>query len=47
VLEVEYVDNGSAPFAAACRARGHRISIVLRDRDLVAKGEPGYAYRAC
>ncbi|MGZ4612073.1 MAG: endo alpha-1,4 polygalactosaminidase [Kineosporiaceae bacterium] len=47
VLEVEYTDDGAAAFTAACRARGRHISVVLRVRDLVAQGEPGYAYRAC
>jgi len=47
VLEVEYTDNGTGAFAAACRARAGRISILLRDRDLVPRGAPGYAYRAC
>ncbi|HWC33855.1 MAG TPA: endo alpha-1,4 polygalactosaminidase [Mycobacteriales bacterium] len=44
VFEVEY---GAAPFRAACNARGGRISIIRRDRDVVARGKPGYVYRAC
>lgn len=47
VLEVEYTDNGLDAFTAACQARRGRISIVLRDRDLVAAGDPGYAYSSC
>jgi Glycoside-hydrolase family GH114 len=47
VLEVEYTDDGFEAFTQACRARAHRISIVLRDRDLVAAGGHGYTYRAC
>jgi glycosyl hydrolase family 114 len=47
VLEVEYTDNGLGAFTAACRARGRRISIVLRDRDLAPAGQPGHTYRSC
>lgn len=47
VLEVEYTDNGLDAFTQACRARGHQISIILRDRDLVAPGDPGYVYQTC
>jgi Glycoside-hydrolase family GH114 len=47
VLEIEYTDNGLDAFTQACRARAHRVSIILRDRDLVAAGRPGYTYRAC
>lgn len=44
VLEVEY---DRAAFRAACSARGTTISVLLRDRDLVAAGEPGYVRDAC
>jgi hypothetical protein len=44
VLEVEY---DRTAFRAACRARGARVSVVLRDRDLVAAGRPGYRRDAC
>jgi Glycoside-hydrolase family GH114 len=47
VLEIEYTDNGLDAFTQACRARAHRISIILRDRDLVPKGQAGYTYSAC
>lgn len=46
VIEIEYTD-GSGAFDAACRARGERISILLRDRDVVPRGEPGYVSRHC
>lgn len=46
VIEIEYTD-GSGAFDAACRARGGRISILLRDRDVVPRGEPGYVSRNC
>ncbi|HVS69518.1 MAG TPA: endo alpha-1,4 polygalactosaminidase [Mycobacteriales bacterium] len=44
VFEVEY---GAGSFHAACHARGKRISIIRRDRNLVARGKPGYTYRSC
>lgn len=47
VLEVEYTDNPRSAYEAACRARGARISVVLRDRDVVPRGRPGYTYEAC
>ncbi len=47
VLEVEYTDNPRAAYAAACRERGAEISVVLRDRDVVPRGRPGYVYEAC
>jgi hypothetical protein len=31
----------------ACAARGNRISIIVRDRDVVAPGKPAYQYPAC
>jgi len=48
VIEVEYPDNGGAAnFAAACRARGRRISIEYRDRDVLTRGRRGYVERWC
>lgn len=48
VIEIEYSDaGGRANFASACAARGSRISIVYRDRDLVARGTPGYVFATC
>jgi hypothetical protein len=48
VIEIEYPDNGGkANFAAACRARGDRISIVYRDRDVTPAGRPGYLEQHC
>lgn len=44
MIEIEY---RSDPFAAACRARGNRIAVVLRDRGLTRLGRPGYRYRSC
>jgi hypothetical protein len=48
LIEIEYDDaGGRANFAAACGARGDRIAVVYRDRDLVAAGRPGYVYDSC
>ncbi len=48
VIEIEYSDaGGRANFRSACAARGSRISIVYRDRDLVARGKPGYVFATC
>jgi Glycoside-hydrolase family GH114 len=47
VFEIEYTDNGRAAYATACRRRGARISVILRDRDVVPRGTRGYVYKAC
>ncbi len=47
VVEIEYTDNPRSAYERACRARGGRISVVLRDRDVVPRGRPGYVYDAC
>ena len=47
VIEIEYNDQSLSAFTKACALRGRRISIVRRDRNLVAKGEPGYYARWC
>jgi hypothetical protein len=48
VIEIEYADNGGpAGFSAACRARGSRISIVYRDRNVTPAGHPGYLEQRC
>ncbi len=47
VIEIEYADNGRAAYQRACRARGERISIMLRDRDVTPRGQRGYVYRTC
>ncbi len=57
VYEIEYNDNvkdanGNAVdpisfFNAACVARGSRISVIYRDRQLVPSNSPGYEYRRC
>jgi hypothetical protein len=48
VIEIEYPDNGGVKgFDAACRARGHRISIVYRDRDVLPAGKSGFLEQHC
>ena len=48
VYEIEYADaGGRAGFDRACAARGSRISITYRDRDLVPRGRPGYVAAYC
>jgi hypothetical protein len=47
VYEIEYTDNGRAAYRKACAARGNRISITLRDRDVTPRGSPHYVYQSC
>jgi Glycoside-hydrolase family GH114 len=47
VVEIEYTDNGRRYYRRACAARGARISILLRDRNVVPSGRKHYVYRAC
>ena len=44
VFDIEYRTDG---FDAACEDWGDRVSVVLRDLDVVARGESGYRRRAC
>lgn len=47
VIEIEYTDGPASAFPAACAARGARISVLLRDRDVVPRGDPAYRSRLC
>lgn len=47
VIEIEYADDGEEHFAQACAERGGEVSVLLRDRDVVPRGEPGYVSRNC
>ncbi len=47
VYEIEYTDNGTAAYRKACAGHGKRISVILRDRDVVPAGAAGYRYEAC
>ncbi|MFE7567596.1 endo alpha-1,4 polygalactosaminidase [Streptomyces sp. NPDC057539] len=44
VLVIEY---RRADFTVACREWGDRLSVVLRDRDVVPAGEPGHVNARC
>lgn len=44
MVEVEYTPGA---FARACAARGARVSVVLRDRDVRPLGQPGAVERRC
>jgi hypothetical protein len=57
VYEIEYSDNNRDAdgnpvdplsfFTAACAARGNKISIIYRDRDVVPSGNSHYVYKWC
>jgi hypothetical protein len=49
LLEIEYTDEDNADevFNTACEARGSNISIILRDRFVVPKGDDDYSYSEC
>jgi hypothetical protein len=47
VIEIEYTDNPRSAWTRACAAQGRTISVILRDRDVLTKGRPGYRYEAC
>jgi hypothetical protein len=47
VIEIEYTDNPRGAYLRACAAQGQKISVIMRDRDVVAKGERGYHYEWC
>lgn len=44
VIEIEY---DARQFAAACQARAGKVSLLLRDREVVLKGKPGYVNKTC
>jgi hypothetical protein len=45
VLDIEYADDLRGGADAVCRRTGG--GTIIRDRDLLPRGEPGYVYRAC
>jgi hypothetical protein len=47
VIEIEYTDNARSAYTTACAAQGKNISVILRDRDVVAKGQSAYRYEYC
>ncbi|WP_406080883.1 endo alpha-1,4 polygalactosaminidase [Micromonospora sp. NBC_00858] len=47
LIEIEYTDNPVGAYLRACATRGARISVILRDRDVVPLGRQGYHYERC
>lgn len=47
VIEVEYTDNPRTAYTTACAAQGRRISVLLRDRDVVPSGDDAYHDETC
>ena len=47
VLDIEYTDDLRDSFAEACARVDRPRSMVLRDRELVANTDPGYAFERC
>lgn len=47
VIDIEYTDDLSAPFDEICASDDRPATTILRDRDLVAKGEPEYVFEHC
>ncbi|MER5554734.1 endo alpha-1,4 polygalactosaminidase [Streptomyces sp. NPDC002793] len=47
VLAIEYEGEGDVGFDESCSAWGDRISLVLRDLDVLPAGESGHVFRTC
>lgn len=47
MIEIEYTDAGIANWNKACTARGSKISVLYRDRDLVTPSSRDYVYQEC
>ncbi|MFJ6852755.1 endo alpha-1,4 polygalactosaminidase [Streptomyces sp. NPDC091271] len=47
VFAIEYEGEGDVSFDESCSAWGDRISLVLRDLDVLPADEEGYVYRTC
>lgn len=47
VIDIEYTDDLSAPFEEICASNDRPATTTLRDRNLVAKGEPDYVFEHC
>ena len=45
--QIEYTDDARSAYTDACAARGTSISVILRDRDVVVKGQSAYRYEHC
>lgn len=47
VIDIEYADDLDRSFEEICADPETPASTILRDRDLVPAGAPGYVYEAC
>ena len=47
VYEIEYTDYAVSVYNNACTARGSRISVIRRDRNVVPRGRAAYRYSYC
>ena len=47
VIDIEYTDDLSAPFDEICASGDRPATTILRDRNLIANDEPGYAFEHC
>ncbi|MEO9138133.1 MAG: endo alpha-1,4 polygalactosaminidase [Jatrophihabitans sp.] len=47
VLEIEYTDTPRSAYTRACAQRQGKASIILRDRDVVPRGDKAYRYSHC
>ncbi|MEV7108401.1 endo alpha-1,4 polygalactosaminidase [Streptomyces atroolivaceus] len=47
VFAIEYEGEGDVGFDESCSAWGDRISLVLRDLDVLPAGEEGHVFRTC
>ncbi|RUQ99143.1 endo alpha-1,4 polygalactosaminidase [Labedella endophytica] len=47
VIDIEYTDDLRGSFADVCADPTTPPSVVLRDRDLLPSGEPGYVFETC
>ena len=47
VIDIEYPDDLAVPFQQACLDNPDVPSMVLRDRDLTAPGNPDHVFALC
>jgi hypothetical protein len=47
VIDIEYTDDLSAPFPEICASADRPATTILRDRNLVAKGDADYVFDHC
>lgn len=47
VLSIEYTDTDARFFDTSCAARGDKISVIRRDRNLTMANDPSYFYQTC